>query len=106
MTVRAQPLRNPPTPIPVIAPTMQDLVEKSHGEYWLQVSAQRLLKVECAEAQHVPDMAKLEACIEKVGTSTVSLLLYDGPCRGLSVRGNMPATRCRYGGEARRGCTV
>eukprot|EP00752_Nemacystus_decipiens_P010334 g9206.t1 len=41
------------------------LVEKSHGEYWLQVSAQRLLKVECAEASHVPDMSKLEACIEK-----------------------------------------
>lgn len=47
-------------------PTPQALVEKSHGEYWLQVSAQRLLKVECAEARHVPDMAKLEACIEKV----------------------------------------
>ncbi|CAM9304009.1 unnamed protein product, partial [Hapterophycus canaliculatus] len=41
------------------------LVDKSHGEYWLQVSAQRFLKVECAEARHVPEMAKLEACIEK-----------------------------------------
>ena len=41
-------------------------MEKSHGEYWLQVSAQRLLKVECAEARHVADMGKLEVCIEKV----------------------------------------
>ncbi|CAM9680697.1 unnamed protein product [Ectocarpus sp. 6 AP-2014] len=41
------------------------LVDKSHGEYWLQVSAQRLLKVECAEARHMADMAKLEARIEK-----------------------------------------
>eukprot|EP00904_Undaria_pinnatifida_P010304 jgi/Undpi1/6403/HiC_scaffold_20.g08884.m1 len=41
------------------------LVDKSHAEYWLQVSAQRLLKVDCAEARHVPDMDKLEGCIEK-----------------------------------------
>ncbi|CAM9617948.1 unnamed protein product [Ectocarpus sp. 12 AP-2014] len=41
------------------------LVDKSHGEYWLQVSAQRLLKVECAEARHMADMAKLEARIDK-----------------------------------------
>ena len=41
-------------------------MEKSHGEYWLQVSAQRLLKVDCAESRHVPDMGKLEVCIEKV----------------------------------------
>lgn len=43
----------------------QALVDKSHGEYWLQVSAQRLLKVTCAEARHIPDMAKLEECIQK-----------------------------------------
>lgn len=50
----------------ILSTTKQALVEKSHCEYWLQVSAQRLLKVECAEEQHVPDMAKLEGCIDKV----------------------------------------
>lgn len=55
--------------------TEQALVEKSHGEYWLQVSAQRLLKVECAEVRHVPDMAKLETCIEKVGKDALASLV-------------------------------
>lgn len=76
---------------PLIPPAKQALVEKSHGEYWLQVSAQRLLKVECAEAQHVPDMAKLEACIEKVPTARqarvlvwlVWVLQHGGPSRSL-----------------------
>lgn len=57
----------------------QALVDKSHAEYWLQVSAQRLLKVDCAEARHVPDMDKLEGCIEKVGvtaTNIVCLFIY------------------------------
>lgn len=44
-------------------------MDKSHAEYWLQVSAQRLRTVECAEARHVADMDKLDKCIEKVGQS-------------------------------------
>eukprot|EP00903_Cladosiphon_okamuranus_P010377 g9816.t1 len=61
------------------------LVEKSHGEYWLQVSAQRLLKVECAEAQHIPDMAKLGVCIEKAAKVGAQAQLVQN-CRALLKR--------------------
>lgn len=68
-------------------------MERSHGEYWLQVSAQRLLKVECAEERHVSDMGKLEACIDKV-TSVIHMV-------GVAFTAPLPHHRLYGGGNTR-----
>ncbi|CAM9642038.1 unnamed protein product [Choristocarpus tenellus] len=63
----------------------QALVEKSHSEYWLQVSSQQLSTVECADESNSQDMKKLESCIFQAKKSKAKYELLQA-CQALHER--------------------